>query len=257
MIDKGFIFNIQKFSIHDGPGIRTVIFFAGCPLRCQWCANPESQVPIIAAGATHGWNGMLLESKAYTLDEVLHICLQDKAFYEESGGGVTLSGGEMLIQAEFAGSLLKQFKAENIHTAIETSAYAPVALFSSIIVYTDLLLFDIKHYNNECHRDGTGVDNTLILENLTVAITNKCNILPRIPVIPGYNDSLDDALGFSRLLKKNDLQRVQLLPFHQGGSRKYELLEKEYQFKDKKQLHKEELETYRLIFINNGIDCFF
>ena len=243
---KGLLYNIQKFSIHDGPGIRTVVFFKGCPLSCHWCSNPESQ-------DSHACT----ETRACTPEEAMKICLEDRSFYEESGGGVTLSGGEPLSQRQFALELLRALKNEGIHTAIETSGHADPAAFGEITEEADLLLFDIKHFDSRRHAEGTGVPNDTILANLSGAIARGKNTLPRIPVIPGYNNSARDAAGFAALLKSFGLTRAQLLPFHQFGEKKYELLKLPYALANIPQLHPEDLEEFRRIIIGHGIDCFF
>jgi len=293
------IFNIQKYSIHDGPGIRTVVFFKGCPLQCLWCSNPESQN--ISSQITwdkskcvkclHCANNC--ENKAITynnsqividhikccsclkcvkncptkalkseggylsLSKVLQEVLKDEVFYEESRGGVTLSGGEVLQQHIFATQLLKLLKEKNIHTAIETSGYISNEIFSKFIENVDLLLFDMKHYDREEHFKATNVYNNIIIENLRTAIKQGKDVIVRIPVIPTINSSLEDAKGFCKLLKSVGVSRVNLLPFHQFGEKKYELLNKEYKFKHVKQLHEEDLLEYKDIFIQNGFDCYF
>jgi len=258
MSGTGLLFNIQKFSIHDGPGIRTVVFFKGCPLTCYWCSNPESQ------------DGQpCKEARSYTLEEVLKICLEDRLFYEENagvlplssheyiGGGVTLSGGDPLAQPQFALELLRALRKEHIHTAMETSGFAPPGVFEEISDAVDLLLFDIKHFDNQRHIEGTGVPHDLVLSNLEKALDRSKNVLARLPVIPGYNNSEEDARGFVSLLVSMNIKRLQLLPFHQFGERKYELLGLTYAMKKVKQLHPEDLEDYRNIFLKQEIDCFF
>ncbi len=248
------IFNIQKYSIHDGPGIRTVVFFKGCPLKCLWCSNPESQ---------YGSPQLSLdESKSSTvfgeyrsLDYVMKEVMKDKEFYEESSGGVTLSGGEVLMQHEFAIALLKQLKEQGIHTACETTGYAPPEVFQAFIENVDLLLFDIKHYDSQKHYASTNVYNEKIILNLKTAIRKGKEVIIRIPVIPGINDDLEDAQGFCNLLKEVGVAEVNLLPFHQFGQNKYSLLNKEYKFADVAQLHEEDLNSYKEIFIQNGLNC--
>ena len=195
------------------------------------------------------------DSRLYSIEETLQICLQDKLFYEDSGGGVTLSGGEVLTQPKFAIALLKALKKEGIHTAIETSGYAAREIFGEVSALPDMLLFDIKHYSGSRHAEGTGVHNDLILENLKLAIERKTSILSRIPVIPGYNDSKEDACGFAALLTSMGLEQVQLLPFHQFGERKYDLLGIPYEMKNVRQLHKEDLEEFARVIVNAGISC--
>ena len=258
MTANGLLFNIQKFSLHDGPGIRTVVFFKGCPLSCYWCSNPESQDGRPCA-----------EARWYTLEETLKACLADRLFYEEgagglalsspeyAGGGVTLSGGEALSQAGFALELLRALKEENIHTAVETSGFAPADVFEEIAETVHLLLFDIKHFDNQRHIEGTGVPNGLILANLKNALGRNKNVLVRLPVIPGYNNTNEDALGFVSLFESLNIKRLQLLPFHKFGAKKYELLNLPYAMEKIPQLHPEDLEEFRHGFFGRGIDCFF
>lgn len=293
------IFNIQKYSIHDGPGIRTVVFFKGCPLRCLWCSNPESQsskIQIIydhskypkiqslvkdikekpastasdcfeiesneyeqyfEAAKTCPDKAIKIEGKRLTLSEVMSEIVKDQPFYEESNGGVTLSGGEVLQQNIFATELLKRLKEHNIHTAIETTGYTTNKIFSDFIENVDLILFDIKHYDRDKHYEATRVYNDIIIENLKTAVSNGKDVIVRIPVIPDINSSLEDANGFCKLLKTTGAIKVNLLPFHQFGQKKYELLNKDYSFTNKSQLHQEDLEEYQQIFIDNGFDCYF
>jgi pyruvate formate lyase activating enzyme len=254
---QGVIFNIQKFSIHDGPGIRTVVFFKGCPLRCDWCSNPESQAQEVRFPAEMANYTPSLAGKYYSIDEVMEICLQDRAFYEESGGGVTLSGGEVLAQAGFAETLLIRLGEAGIHRVIESTGYAPMKTFTRIIAQTELILFDIKHYDSIRHCEGTGVPNDLVLQNFREALARGRQVLPRIPVIPGYNDSLEDAAGFAALLLCAGAQEVQLLPFHQFGQNKYALLGLDYKFAKQKALHPEDIEAYKAVFEQQGIRSFF
>jgi len=295
---KACILNIQKYSIHDGPGIRTVVFFKGCPLQCLWCSNPESQnsaaqiiwdkskcirclhcvdncenraisfkndrIVIDSNKCTSCLNcvkscptkALTLEGEFLTVSQVFQAVLKDEVFYKESSGGVTLSGGEVLQQHIFATELLKLLKEKNIHTAIETTGYTSNKIFSKFIENVDLLLFDMKHYDREKHFQATNVYNDIIIENLRTAIELGMNVIIRIPVIPAINLSLDDAMGFCKLLKSVGATKVNLLPFHQFGEKKYELLNKEYKFKNVKQLHEEELLEYKNIFIQNGFDCY-
>jgi pyruvate formate lyase activating enzyme len=253
---QGVLFNIQKFSIHDGPGIRTVVFFKGCPLRCAWCSNPESQARGVRPGGDPSLGG-----KRYSLDETMELCLQDRAFYEESGGGVTLSGGEALSQAGFAEALLVRLGEEGIHRAMETSGYAPARTFDRIMARLELVLFDIKHHRPGRHLEGTGVDPGRILGNFRSALAAAAAgrgpaVLPRIPVIPGYNDSPDDAAGFASLLREAGADSVQLLPFHQFGHNKYALLGMPYGLAEKKALHPEDLADFAALFDRQGVHAF-
>ena len=298
-MEKGITFNIQKFSIHDGPGIRTTVFFKGCPLRCEWCSNPESQIKnvqilhdqskcsyclsCVAAcpnGAiTHEDNKIIInedkcvgcltcvnscpnralsyEGDYQTIEEIVDICMQDIDFYEESGGGVTISGGEGMSQPEFLKKLIAELKKNSVHVAIETTGYVKKETFEEMARELDLLLFDVKHYDREKHYNGTKVYNDLIVENLKWAIDNGIEVLPRIPVIPDFNDSLEDAKGLAELLVEVGAKKVQLLPFHQFGEKKYELLNRNYKYKNKKALYPEDLEEYQKIFLDKGLNCFF
>lgn len=299
MEPTGIVFNIQKFSIHDGPGVRTSVFLKGCPLRCKWCSNPESQryepqilyhstecvhckkcvvscpeqaISEDAGGRIHidfakcggcltcvrGCPGRALtcEGEAKTADEVFEVCMQDLDFYEESGGGVTISGGEGMMQPDFAEALLRRLKAEGVHTAIETTGCVPSAIFQRLAPQFDLLLFDVKHWDSASHRAGTGVGNEQIVENLRWGHGQGLNILPRIPVIPGFNGAPEDAEGIAGLLCDIGLTKAQLLPFHQMGERKYEFLNRTYELTGVSALHPEDLTQYRQIFLDQGIDCF-
>ena len=298
-MEKGITFNIQKFSIHDGPGIRTTVFFKGCPLRCEWCSNPESQIKnvqilhdqskcsyclsCVAAcpnGAiTHEDNKIIInedkcvgcltcvnscpnralsyEGDYQTIEEIVDICMHDIDFYEESGGGVTISGGEGMSQPEFLKRLIAELKKNSVHVAIETTGYVKKETFEELARELDLLLFDVKHYDREKHYNGTKVYNDLIVENLKWAIDNGIEVLPRIPVIPDFNDSLEDAEGLAKLLVEVGAKKVQLLPFHQFGEKKYELLNRNYKYKNKKALYPEDLEEYQKIFLDKGLNCFF
>lgn len=247
----GTIFNIQKFSVNDGPGIRTVVFFKGCPLRCKWCANPESQ-------SSHPQKmGNDIKGKTMSVEEVMKVVMQDEVFYEESGGGITLSGGEILAQPAFAKALLEASKEKNLHTCCETTGYASKEIFLSVIENVDTILFDLKHWNADKHKDGTGVSNEIILSNMKEAVALKKDILPRMPIIPNFNDSLEDAKHFADLLKEIGIYKCQLLPFHQFGENKYDLLNKGYNYKGMDSLHREDLTEYINILKQNQIDAFF
>lgn len=255
MTEKACIFNIQKFSIHDGPGIRSVVFFKGCPLRCYWCANPESQ----SGKPEKMWDS---QKKAQTtvgeyktISEIIDEVMKDEPFYLESGGGVTLSGGEVLAQAEVAIKLLEELKEKNVHTACETAGYTKPETFKRFIKNIDLLYFDIKHYDSKKHQQGVGVKNELILENLSIALNEHPNVVIRIPIIPGYNDTLEDAQQFGTLFNNIGAKSVELLPFHQFGEKKYEYLDKEYEMHDVPQLHSEDLFDYKEILEQNNMNC--
>ncbi len=294
---KGCLFNIQKFSLHDGPGIRSVVFFKGCPLRCKWCANPESlssKIQVLwdktkctqcfqcvnqcKAQNIHFTNQRIVvdaydENEDYTLlcpqgalkkeggfftvDEVMQEVMKDKPFYEESKGGVTLSGGEVLQQASFAKELISALKKENIHVAAETTGFTSKEIFISFIEQLDLLLYDMKHYDSQKHQEACGVPNTQCIENMKIAVQSNVDVIARIPVIPGFNNSLEDARKFSEVLKEIGITKVNLLPFHQFGMKKYELLGLDYAMKNVKQLHPEDLYDYQKVMLDAGLDCYF
>lgn len=250
------IFNIQKFSIHDGPGIRTVVFFKGCPLRCYWCSNPESQ----SGKPEKMWNNTRKKyttvGEYKTIDEVVEEVMKDVDFYEESGGGVTLSGGEVLYQAEFATELLKVLKNKGIHTATETTGHAKTDVFAKYIEQVDALYFDVKHYDPEKHREGIGATNDLILKNLAHALEHHDNLIVRIPVIPNFNDTPQDAEQFALLFNRMGVEKIELLPFHQFGQNKYENLNRKYKMEDIPQLHTEDLDYFKNIMEEHGVSCF-
>ena len=212
----GMVFDIQRFSISDGPGIRTTVFLKGCNLRCAWCHNPESVSP-----EPQEMDGELC-GKEMSCPEVMEVVRRDAAFYQNSGGGMTLSGGEPLLQPEFALELLKWCREEQIHTAVDTAGNVPYAVFEKIISYTDLFLFDLKAASPELHREGTGVDNRMILENLQRLDVPKWI---RIPVIPGYNDNQKELEAMSERIRDVPMvERICLLPFHRLGFAKYQKL---------------------------------
>ena len=293
----GKIFNIQKFCLHDGPGIRTTVFFKGCNLRCAWCANPESQEPdlqltldmdkcsgcgrcvnICPTGAKEVVGGKVRldagkcngcgfcigecpvkaigrEGENISAYAVAGEVLKDSVFYAHSGGGVTLSGGEVLMQQEFATELARLLRGKGIHVAVETAAAVPEERFREFLREIDYVLIDLKHYDDEKHLAGTGVGNGNVIRNLQVLKESGLAFLVRIPVIHGFNDSIDDACGFARLLSKLDIHEAQLLPFHQLGERKYALLGKEYAYAGQKQLHSEDLQDYISEFRKFGVQA--
>lgn len=255
MEQTGVIFNIQKFSINDGPGIRTTVFFKGCPLQCKWCSNPESQnrcAAIADAMEDEAYSG-----RKYTVEEVMREVLQDKPFYEQSDGGMTMSGGEVLQQMDFAMALADAARKEGIHVAVETTGYAKPARFAEFMDHVDLFLFDFKHVDRERHFNGTGVYNDVILTNLKQLVDAGKPVIARIPVIPRFNTGIITAKAMAEHLKKLGVQEVHLLPFHQFGQNKYAQLGIPYEMQHSKQLHPESLEKYRQVFLDAGLDCTF
>ena len=183
--------------------------------------------------------------------------MYDWVFYVERGGGVTLSGGEPLAQAGFARELLAALGEKGVHRAVETTGFAGEEVFASVLGHVELVLFDVKHWDSRRHREGTGAGNEGILQNLRAAVASGKEVLPRIPVIPGFNDGLEDAAGFGRLLKGLGLGRAQLLPFHQFGESKYAGLGMEYAYAGVEPLHEEDLAAYQAAFTREGVDAFF
>ena len=238
---KGILFNIQKFSLHDGAGIRTTLFFKGCNLRCRWCANPESQKmePEQLGAETTG--------RAYTLEEVLAEAMRDKPFYDRSGGGVTLSGGEPLLQADFAAALCRQLRERGVNVSMETAACVPLATFQKVFPLLDSAHIDLKHYDPAKHQTYTGVDNQQILENIAYALSQPVPVVLRVPVIPGFNDAPADMEAFRALFHRLGAKSVQLLPFHQMGESKYAKMGLPYAYAGVPQLHEEDLNALAAI----------
>lgn len=269
---EGIVYNIQRFSIHDGPGVRTTVFLKGCPLSCFWCHNPESQralpelfynsdtcvacekcIPACPEAANFmGSDGKAAidrqkctgcgscipvcpaearttTGKLHTADEVMATVLKDRKYYANSGGGVTLSGGEPAAQPGFALAILKRCGEEGIHTTVETCGFAPWDILEQLIEYTDLVYYDIKCIDPERHKAGTGVTNELILDNAVKAAKRK-PILVRVPVIPNFNDDAEE-LGKIAVFAKEELggARVELLKYNNLCQSKYIRLDRPFE----------------------------
>lgn len=224
----GRIFNIQRFSIHDGPGIRTIVFFKGCVMRCAWCCNPESQEYEIQT-MTEGGRDKIV-GRDVTVEDIMPEILADIPYYRRSGGGVTLSGGEVLCQSDFAAELLRECKSAGLHTAIESAASLPYEKIERLLPYLDLYLMDIKHMDSDKHKEYTGIPNGLILENARrVADSGACEVIIRTPVIPTFNDTdadIRDIARFAYSLK--GVREHHLLPYHRLGADKYGGLSRKY-----------------------------
>lgn len=233
-MNKGLIFDIRRFTVHDGPGIRTTVFFKGCPLQCWWCHNPESQ----SVDPEESEKTFILDGKKYyqkeetgrwmTVEEVMHELNLDRVFYEESNGGVTFSGGEPLLQDDFLYELLKECKSTGLHTTIDTCGCADQAIIDKINPYTDLFLYDLKLIDENDHIRYTGLSNKKILENLIHLVSKKKKIIIRIPVIPGITDTNKNISEIKQFLlsqiKGSDIVNtlnINLLPFHSIAKNKY------------------------------------
>lgn len=224
----GRIFDIQKYSIHDGPGIRTIVFLKGCPLRCKWCCNPESQEREIQTMMVGGKPKVIGQDVA--VDEVMMEVLKDRAYFRRSGGGLTLSGGESLLQMDFASALLQAAKNSGISTAIESTGFARFEkIRDQILPYLDYFLMDIKHTDSAKHKFFTGVPNELILENAHKIAETGQNLIIRVPVVPGFNSTPEEILEIARFAKSlPGVEKLHLLPYHRLGSDKYDGLGRKY-----------------------------
>jgi pyruvate formate lyase activating enzyme len=232
---QGLIFNIRSFSVHDGPGIRQTIFFKGCPLICSWCHNPESR-----SNETEVWTkSVILEGRRFehdetigrwvSIDELMEKILKDVPFFEESEGGITLSGGEPLAQAEFAEELLRICKSYGIHTAVDTCGYAEPEDFERIIPYTNLFLYDLKIADSKKHKEFVGKYNDLILSNLSI-ISGKGKIIHiRIPLLENITDVPENLESIRSIISQTKgIERIDLLPYHFSAKNKYDRLNKDY-----------------------------
>ena len=250
---KGRIFNIQRFSIHDGPGIRTIVFLKGCYLRCAWCCNPESQRYEIETMVEGGKKKTV--GRDVTVGEILPEILSDIPYYRRSGGGLTLSGGEVLAQADFARDLLRAAREYGLHTAIETAASLPYSEMEKLLPHLDLVLMDVKHMDPVKHKEYTGVDNTLILENAKTLSQSGVDLIIRTPVIPGVNDSDGDIRAISRFAASLGAREYHLLPYHRLGSDKYDGLGRRYSMSEILPPSRERMEHLLSVAEESGIKC--
>ncbi|MGD9159046.1 MAG: glycyl-radical enzyme activating protein [Desulfobacteraceae bacterium] len=298
-MDTAFITNIQDYSIHDGPGIRTVVFFKGCPLACKWCANPECisgkpQIGFIemlckgcgkcvetcpnnainteevkhridyslcdACGKCSdncSYGALVKYGNPMTVDEVWDEVRRDKIFYDTSGGGVTVSGGEPLLHPDFVRELFKLCHGEQIDTCVETCGCVNSTAVREVIPVTDHFLFDLKHLDSDIHKKYTGQNNEKILKNAAFLIENGADVIFRHPLIPGINDTpenIEATAGFLKKLGKRAL-RFELMPFHRMGKDKYRALDQECSLEGLEIMDNEKLEKIKKAYIDRGINC--
>lgn len=294
--EKGIIFDIQRFSIHDGPGIRTTVFMKGCPLRCRWCSNPESQnfapnlmvresqcrvcgacvevcpehaitlarherrrihwdrcTQCLACVDACVYGSLQRCGRQMGVEEILKEVLSDEAFYRNSGGGMTVSGGEALSQGAFVARLFEEAKRAGLHTALDTSGYASWGILEYVITRTDLILWDIKHLDEKTHQWGTGVGNALILDNLKRASGLAKAIWLRMPLIKDFNDSEPHIRRVIALGKEIGAKKISLLPYHEGGKSKCEQMGRVYPFPEGKSPDEETLERFKRMIEAAGL----
>lgn len=225
---KGRIFDIQRYSIHDGNGIRTIVFLKGCVLRCRWCCNPESQEYAIQTMMVQGKQKTI--GRDVTVAEVMETVEKDRPYYRRTGGGLTLSGGESLCQPQFAADLLRAAKESGINTAMESMACAKWETIERLLPYLDQYLMDIKHMDPAKHREYTGKTNELMLENAKKTAESRMTELSiRVPVIPGFNDTPEEIRDIAAYAGRlGGVKRLHLLPYHRLGQDKYAGLGREY-----------------------------
>ncbi len=252
---RGRIFNIQRFSIHDGPGVRTIIFLKGCPLRCKWCCNPESQSynqeTIVIGGVAKE------VARDVTVGEVITEIEKDRAYYRRSGyGGITLSGGECLWQPDFSEALLRVAKSRGISTAIETTGYADMNIIRRLLPHIDTVLMDIKHICGEKHQKFTTRDNALILENARHIAREANSLIIRTPVIPTFNDTEEEIASIAKFASSLDrVKEMHLLPYHRIGSDKYAGLGRTYEMSHISPPDKEHMQRLCDIVRKHGLEC--
>lgn len=250
---SGRIFDIQKYSVHDGPGIRTIVFIKGCYFRCQWCCNPESQSYEFQT-MKDGDKDKLI-GRDVTVNEVMSEVLKDMPYYRRSGGGLTLSGGETLYQPEFSVALLQQAKEYNIHTAIESTGFAKFETIEKYFPHLDLFMMDIKHTNSKKHKDFIGQSNDLVLENAMKIAKAGQSLIIRVPVIPGFNHLPDEILEIAKFAATlPGVQQLHLLPYHRLGQDKYEKLGRNYLLSDIVPMSESYMESLKQTAQKSGLD---
>jgi len=258
---EGTIFDIKHFAVHDGPGIRQTVFFKGCPLNCWWCHNPESQnkniETFVKVNKLDGKEFKKEVSIGYkiTVDELFKAIHGDQIFFEESGGGVTFSGGEPFMQAEFLFELLKICKENKIHTCVDTTGFVPIKLLQKTAEFTDCFLFDIKLIDNYLHQKFTGVAVDSIIENLFWLDRNDKNVILRFPIIPEITNSTKNIEEVKSLLKSlKNIKRIDLLPYHNISNGKYNRFKKENKMNNADPLSDDEMLQLKAEFESIGFE---
>lgn len=227
---KGRIFDIKRFAVHDGPGIRTTVFFKGCPLKCKWCHNPESlnirddKIETRHQIGNKTFSNINIIGKDIGVNELLNEIEKDRIFYEESGGGVTLSGGEPMMQLEFLLAIADNCQQKGVSVCLDTCGFADIRSFQIIDQFIDLYLYDIKIMDNQKHLKYTGVSNQKILENLKYLAKNPKKIIIRYPLIPGINDDAENISTLADLMQRHNLKEINILPYHSTAEEKYKQL---------------------------------
>ena len=253
---KGRIFDIQRYSIHDGNGIRTIVFLKGCVLRCRWCCNPESQEYDIQTMMVQGKPKVI--GRDVTVAEVMKTVEKDRQYYWRTGGGLTLSGGESLCQPEFATALLQAAQESGISTAMESMGCAKWETIEKLLPYLDQYLLDIKHMNPRKHKEFTGRSNELMTENaMKIAKSGMTELSIRVPVIPGFNDTEEEIRQIAAYTATlPNVKRMHLLPYHRLGQDKYTGLNREYLMGDVKPPTNEHMEKLlKVAEVTSGIEC--
>ena len=259
---RGTIFDIKHYAIHDGPGIRQTIFFKGCPLKCWWCHNPESRsgdiIDIPREEIIDGKAICSIETigKKYTVEELIREVEKDIVFFEESGGGVTISGGEPLLQYDFAFGFLKECKDREVHTCVDTTGYTTEEKIRGISQVTDLFLLDNKHIDDGKNRIHSGTSNKQILHNLHVLDEMEKDVWIRFPLIPDINDDEGDILRLMDMLSKlRNSYPIHILPYHKIGSHKYEKFGMEYKMNSISEPDKDQITAIAESFESNGFEA--
>lgn len=296
MESKGLVLEIQRFCLHDGPGIRTTVFLKGCSLHCAWCANPESQsrnnelffterncmrcgscieacpkkaisfdkknivVDRIKCDCCAACVDVCpkslfqIKGKSMVCEDVVEIIVRDQPFFDASGGGMTVSGGEPIAQEVFTRQLLKRVKELGISTCIETSLYGPFDTINALVPLLDYILFDVKHWDSVQYRRLIGKDNQIITENIRSLLQIRPDAIARIPVIPSFNDSEEDIKNMAEYLKRLGVRRIELLPYHNLAQPKYLALGRSYDYSRITSLEEGVLQKIRMVYKTSGFE---